>query len=388
MNLPPNILLFAPTSRGGLAEYTFYQATALAKAGAKVTCLTSPSFLGGRPTSFERIACLPDSPSPQGPRLLRKLKMAWQIIVGRLVLASQIVRRRPDMVLLDSYVEYLAPLWIWPHWFLARVGRIRYAANLHDPVRSYAIGPAWWHKLSVRLAFLPLDFVLVHEKLPRPSPVPTRVRVVQVPHGLYEIKDFATDAAAIRREWGVHAGQKIFLAFGFVRDGKNLDLAVRALVNVPEAVLVIAGSVASENDKPASFYKKLAKDLGVTKCLRFFEGFVPDEKLGEYFVGTDFVLLTYSASFHSQSGVLNLAARARRPVLASASPCALIESVKKFSLGLTVEPDSADAVVRGMRSLIASSPSPRWDDYEAASSWETNARGILRAAGLPVKIEG
>jgi len=33
MNLPPNILLFAPTSRGGLAEYTFYQATALAKAG-------------------------------------------------------------------------------------------------------------------------------------------------------------------------------------------------------------------------------------------------------------------------------------------------------------------------------------------------------------------
>ena len=35
------------------------------------------------------------------------------------------------------------------------------------------------------LAYLPLDFVLVHDKLPEPSPVPARVRVVQVPHGLY-----------------------------------------------------------------------------------------------------------------------------------------------------------------------------------------------------------
>jgi len=90
-------------------------------------------------------------------------------------------------------------------------------------------------------------------------------------------------------------------------------------------------------------------------------------------------------SFLTAGGTLALAL-CLGATLASAAPCALIESVKHFSLGLTIEPDSSEAVVRGMRSLIASPLSARWDDYEAASAWETNARGILRAAGLPVKI--
>ena len=168
--------------------------------------------------------------------------------------------------------------------------------TLHDPVRNYQVGPAWWHKLSVRLAYLPLDFVLVHDQLPEPSPVPARVRVVQVPHGLYEISGPPVNAEEIRRSWGVKAGQKVFLAFGYVRDGKNLDLAVRALAGVPEAFLVVAGSVASTKDKPFAFYRELAAQLGVLDRCHFAEGFVADDELGKYFAGADFVLLTYAAT--------------------------------------------------------------------------------------------
>ena len=79
------------------------------------------------------------------------------------------------LALLDSYIEYLPPLWIWPHWLLARFLAIRYAANLHDPVRNYVVGPRMVASgFPVRLAYLPLDFVLVHDKLPDPSPVPPR----------------------------------------------------------------------------------------------------------------------------------------------------------------------------------------------------------------------
>jgi len=378
MNPPPKILIFAPTAGGGLAEYVFCQAGALEKSGAKVICLTAPAFLAGRKTPFERVTCLNDTPE-NSSRLLRRLKMAGQIMAGQFVLAWQILKRRPGLVLLDSYVEYFSPIWVWPHLILAKFCRVRYAANLHDPVRSYAIGPAWWHKLSVRLAYLPLDFVLVHEQLPSPSPVPARVRVVQVPHGLYEISGSAPQPETVRREWGVRAGQKVFLAFGFVRDGKNLDLVIRALAQVPEAFLVVAGSVASAKDKPFSFYRELAAKLGVADRCRFFEGFVADADLGKYFAGTDFVLLTYAASFHSQSGVLNLAARARKPVLASASPSAMIQSVKTFDLGVAIAPDSLETVVEGMRSLLVAPPQPRWQDYEAAATWDANARGILQA---------
>jgi len=74
-------------------------------------------------------------------------------------------------------------------------------------------------------------------------------------------------------------------------------------------------------------------------------------------------------------------------VLASAAPSPLIESVRKFQLGITVEPDSADAVVAGMKQLLSAPPSPRWEEYEAAASWAANARGVLEGAGLNTKSE-
>ena len=160
---------------------------------------------------------------------------------------------------------------------------------------------------------------------------------------------------------------------------------MKALAQVPEAFLVVAGSVASTKDKPFADYRELAAQLGVLERCHFAEGFVADVELGKYFAGTDFVLLTYAATFHSQSGVLNLAARARKPVLASASPSPLIESVMKFQLGISVEPDSPAAVVTGMHRLLAAPPSPRWDDYEASASWAANAQGVLQAAGLEAK---
>jgi glycosyltransferase involved in cell wall biosynthesis len=152
---------------------------------------------------------------------------------------------------------------------------------------------------------------------------------------------------------------------------------------VPHAFLVIAGSVASGKDKSFSYYRRLAEELGVAGRCRFVEGFLQQEELGRFFAGTDFVLLTYSASFHSQSGVLNVAAFARKPVLASAAPSPMIETVTRYALGVAVPPDSQEAVVEGMQRLLAGEPTPRWEEYDKAASWDVNARAVLQAAGFP-----
>jgi glycosyltransferase involved in cell wall biosynthesis len=283
---------------------------------------------------------------------------------------------------MDSYVEYLSPLWIDPHIMLSRIFGFRYAANLHDPVRSYVIGPKWWHKLSVWLAYQPLDVVLIHHELADRSNVPKRVKVVVAPHGLYDVNLGDYDSQQVREGWGIKSGQKVFLSFGYVRDGKNLNLAIKALAEVTEAVLIVAGSIASTKDRPFSFYRGLADEVGVTDRCRFFEGFVSNEEMGRYFAGTDFMLLTYSASFHSQSGVLNLAAMARKQILASASPSPMIEAVTRFGLGVAVRPDSVEAIVDGMKKLYEGEMSPNWEGYEASASWDLNARRVLEAAGL------
>jgi len=249
------------------------------------------------------------------------------------------------------------------------------------------IGPKWWHKLSVWLAYQPLDFVLVHHELSDRSIVPKRVRVVVAPHGLYEVDLGNHVPQQVRNEWGVHSGQKVFLSFGYVRDGKNLDLAIRALKEVPEAFFVVAGSVASSNDKSFDDYRNLATESGVAERCRFIQGFVSEQEVGRFFAGADFILLSYSSNFHSQSGVLNIAAHARKPILASASPSPMLEAVKKYQLGVIVEPDSYEAIADGIRQLLHDEITPDWDAYEAAASWDLNAKRVLDAAGFPGKTE-
>jgi glycosyltransferase involved in cell wall biosynthesis len=384
MRSSPKILIFSPSASGGIAEHTYYQAKALEKAGAKVVSLVPPLFLCGRNTDFETIPCLPDAVVGESG-IAKKLRMAWRIILSRYILAWQIIRQRPDLILLDSYVEYLAPLWVDPHILLSRIFGFRYAANLHDPVRNYAIGPRWWHRLSVWLAYQPLDFVLVHHELEDRSIVPKRVRVIVAPHGLYEVNLGGHDPQRVRVEWGVEFGQKVFLSFGYVRDGKNLDLAIKALREIPEAFLVVAGCVASTKDKNFYYYRELAKEVGVGDRCRFFEGFVSESDMGRYFAGADVVLLTYSSRFHSQSGVLNLAAAARKPVLASASPSPLIETVARYRLGVAVEPDSNHAISEGMKHFLKHPVSADWDGYQVSASWDVNASRVLEAADLKDK---
>jgi glycosyltransferase involved in cell wall biosynthesis len=176
----------------------------------------------------------------------------------------------------------------------------------------------------------------------------------------------------------VPSGKRVFLAFGFIRTNKNLDLVIRALVDHPDAFLVVTGQVPSTKDRPIEFYRNLSHDLGVSERTRFFEQFVPDEKLAGYFAAADFIVLTYGASFCSQSGVLHLAARAHRMVLASAGPSPMEDSIKKFGLGIFVEPDSASALSDGMATLLRTGArEPRWDDYAAYASWQVNARILL-----------
>src|SRR5260370_8858246 len=206
----PKILSFCPSAYGGIAEHTFYQASVLQKSGAKVTCLVAPTFLNGRETEFEKVVCLMNHVPAGGREITRMVKQGWRIIANYWIITWETVKRSPDLGLLDFYVEYLSPFWVWPHWILARLFGVKYAANLHDPVRNYTVGPEWWHQLSVRLAYLPLDFVVVHHQLSEPSPVPSRVRTIQAPVGVYEIEQSEHNPPTTPRQCTLPPHQKLF----------------------------------------------------------------------------------------------------------------------------------------------------------------------------------
>jgi glycosyltransferase involved in cell wall biosynthesis len=408
------ILIYCPVSQGGIAEHANYQACAFAlyaeqekASGWQIVLLTSQNFLAGREVKYEKAEIFafqfPLFTSMAG-RVGRLVERSLKILSNEWRLAWEVLRRKPDMVLLASYSECLAPFWIWPHWILARLFGVTYVANLHDPIRDYQIGPKCWHEISVKMAYWPISVGVVHQRLPEPSPVPNYVKVVEAPVGVYDLQESHENPAAIRAEWGIPTGAVVFLAFGYIRDNKNLNLVIRALSRIPHAHLIVMGKSQSQKDKPVEFYRKLAEEVSMSARVKFFDAFVPDEKLSSFFAAADVVLLTYDKSFHSQSGVLNVAARARRPVLASAGSSPLKDCVKKYQLGIFVEPDDEMAIIQGAQELIQcfyssecsksdgasafisdalpSRPArllPDWTGYEAYASWGVNIKKILDA---------
>ncbi|MCX6975831.1 MAG: glycosyltransferase [Verrucomicrobia bacterium] len=196
-----------------------------------------------------------------------------------------------------------------------------------------------------------------------------------------------------------------FLSFGQIRDGKNLDLFLQAMTRLPLNVKLLVGD--SGSSKPPEFYIKLAEELGVSHRCRWDIRRIPEDEVGDIFAACDSVLVTYSSKFHSASGVLNTAVSARKPVLASSGAGPLKTAVTKYRLGVFVEPDDLEGIVKGgLKALETLSPNerfiskknseyfknnpqstfgrientlnPDWEPYKNDNSWEENAKKILK----------
>ena len=376
-------------------KYAWYQADELARLGNSVSVLCDK----GSKRDASRGALVQDELVPEPcttkgrGKIYRMLFLLKQLVWNQLILFRAVFSHRPDAVLLASYCEYLSPIWVWFQLFAAKALGVTFVAVLHDPVRNFVVGPSWWHKLSVRMAYWPLSAVFVHQKPPPEAEIPSKVRAYELPHGLFPVGKSTESREDFRREWGIPEEAVAFLSFGFIRDSKNLDLLIRALPDNPAAYLVVAGRVQSESvNKPVAVYEQLARDLGVSQRVKFIVEFIPDEKIIGYFQAVDVLALTYSASFRSQSGVLNTAAHADKPLLASSGPGPLKDCVENFTLGEFVAPDDAQALSGGMakvtayveaqrkgRSLPLESPRMDWSGYRDYASWRTNARIVMEA---------
>lgn len=144
------------------------------------------------------------------------------------------------------------------------------------------------------------------------------------------------------------------MAFGQIRDGKNLDLFLRAMAELPRNVkLLVAGKGDSGSSRAPEFYQSLADKLGVENRCRWDIRKIPNEELGDIFAACDVVLATYSGKFHSASGALSAAVSARKPVLASSGPGPLKTALLKYGLGVFVDPDDIGAIVQGVLKILA-----------------------------------
>jgi len=367
-----NLLYYSPVTHGGLADYARAQANALAARGMQVDLLTEPSFPSKDEDKFNRLPIL-ESPKPTVGRLHSRFSTVVKILRNQNTLAKTIHSEKYRHVLLGSYTEYLAPLWAGRLKNLVKKGVV-FGAIVHDPVRDYVVGPWWWHRHSISLGYSFLREAFVHEPIILDTVRPqARLRTTQIPHGSYAFHPSAKGSHFIRAEWGVPETAKVWLSFGHVRDGKNLDLVIRLLRDFPEAYLIVAGKEQSSGQKPVGFYKKLSEEFGVANRCLWFNRFIEEKEIGDFFVAADLVLLTYSRNFRSASGVLNAAVHFRKPCLASSGQGNLRSVVERYRLGIWVEPDSVEKLIAGYKVFVGTQIVPCWEAYILENSWEKNA---------------
>lgn len=374
------ILYYAHESGGGLLPYVQDQAHALGVLGADVTVLCGPEFIKRDGDRYRLLVQLisPEA-KPESSKLMRILRFAkWQLS-NKLRLYREAATGKYDVVFLSSYAEYLAP--VWSSWFRSlRKKGVVFGAMVQEPVRDFVVGPQWWHRCSVRHAYSYLSCVFTHEKVKLDTCGASNAldhRIV--PMAPHRFPDPVKSRSAVRRELGIPDDAPLLFSFGLIRDGKNIDYSIRLLREIPEAFLLVAGKRNAGSQKPETFYVDLAKSLGVDSRCRWKFEFISEQEAADFFESSDLVMLTYSKEFRSASAALNVAARYRRQVIASAGQGSLQSVVKKYRLGRWVEPGDQDAVVSAVKSWLAERPSADWEAYELDNSWERNARIVLEA---------
>jgi glycosyltransferase involved in cell wall biosynthesis len=367
---------YCPGSVGGIADYTHAQVSSLSDIGVDVTLLTSEQGSPPNPTCVVEKLLKDEAQVFRGPRLVRQIRRSVLICGNIRRLRRAIVEGGFEHVLFASYIEYAAPLWSSELTGLTRRG-VRFAAILHDPIRDYIAGPRWWHDWSIGCGYSFLKHVFVHEMIdPTEVGVPAKVKITVIPHGPYDFPLPSQSREQMRAQLRVPEGAKLMLSFGHIRDGKNLDLVLKAMVRVPEVWLLVAGKEGGGVHRGAQFYQQLAHDLGVGNRCRWLVGHLKKEDVGSVFEASDVVIMAYSQAFRSASGVLNTAVRFRKPSIASSGPGPLKTQIQNFSLGHWVEPDNVEALIAGFSHWLRTPPTPHWEEYEEENSWCRNA-GIV-----------
>lgn len=373
------LLYFSSAWSGGLADYAHEQAKALGKRGVKVTLLTSPLFEKEKTEYYQILPILASARAYQSPiALLRKIVLAINIIQNYITLAKIIRQEKFQYVLLGTYTEYLAPLWVAPLRKLAKQG-VKFGAVVHDPVRGYVVGPLWWHRWSIACGYSFLQKAFVHEaiNLDTEKPMP-QLQTTVIPHGSYYFYPPQQTKEELRDELNIPVQAQVILSFGHIRDDKNLDLALKAITDFPNIYLIVAGKVSSTTQRPVTYYQELADNLGIADRCRWLIDFIPEDKVGNLFNVSDAVLLTYRESFQSASGVLNAAVAYQKPCIASAGEGNLKTVVQKYNLGVFVKPDDWQAIRDGIQQWLNGIEAPQWEQYEQDNSWDKNAEIICQ----------
>ncbi len=166
-----------------------------------------------------------------------------------------------------------------------------------------------WGTNSIQLSTVKEDSLLRRQFLREYRIDPDKV--LEIPHPFDDVKE-KVDVAEAKKRLDV-ANKRVILAFGFIRRGKGLDTAIRAMktvqLSVSDSLLLIAGQAKdSDSQEYLRSLQHLCSESGLSNYVSFDNRYIPDEDVADYFSAASAILVPYAESVGASGPVHNFAA--------------------------------------------------------------------------------
>ena len=320
--------------RGGLAAYNERLARQFSEEGSNVTLLTFtlqyPGFLFPGKTQFL------EGPPPEGLAIQRKINSVnpfnW-ISAGYSIRES-----KPDLLIFKYWLPFMAPCF-------GTIARIA-AKNSHTKVicifdnvipHEKRMGDkilTRYFTSSINGAIAMSQSVLSDLSLFRKN-IPSKLN----PHPLFDNFGAAISRNEALKRLGLDNGYSYILFFGFIRAYKGLDLLIEAFsderLRKIKLKLIVAGEF-YEDDKP---YREMVKERKLENGIFFFDRFINDDEVSEFFCASDLVVQPYKSA--TQSGVTQIAYHFEKPMIVT-DVGGLKEIVPDGKCGYVVNPNPSE----------------------------------------------
>jgi D-inositol-3-phosphate glycosyltransferase len=326
--------------RGGLAAYNERLALEYIRQGHEVEIYTFtlqyPSFLFPGKTQYST------DPAPVGLNIQREINSINPF--NWIKTGTGIKRKNPDLVLIKFWLPFMAPC-------LGTIARIA-RSNKKTKVISILDNIIPHEKRFADRKFASYFVGSVDGFVAMSKSVLTDVETFDrqkqksfCPHPLYDnFGEILARKEAVAK-LNLNENQRYMLFFGFIRDYKGLDLLLKAYVDSRFRKMNVKLIVAGEFYNNSEQYFALEEQLGLKGEVLWFNNFIPDAEVKNFFSLADIIVQPYKSA--TQSGVTQIAYHFEKPMLVT-NVGGLAEIVPNGKVGYIVEPDEkeiADALI-------------------------------------------
>lgn len=364
------IVIYNPNSFGGNHEY----AIALSKAYGEHESVISVALLmplnsNAQGNHILKIL-LPDV-SPLKNSLLKKLYFVYRSFVNPLRLYKLLRRSSTSVVIFNDFDQITA--FFWSRLIASLKRKHLLAVILHDPDRDQYSPYHWLSVKTMQSVMRVMDIGFYHGILPAKPYYANKCLKVEIPHGIFDavpIDSNFKNTLLSKKKDSILLG-----VLGNIREEKNYDLILDSMQSLSDCQLLIAGQKANSR-VPVERYRRKILKLGGEDKVVWVEKFLDESELHAAITACDIIVMYYSKTFQSQSGILNVIAPYRKKLLISDTGSALQKAVASFNLGVIVPADDKNEFIKGIE-LLKTMDSSRfesgWNEYSKYANWSSHA---------------